>query len=138
MTFDLERFSLNELDALVAAATLRKRVLAKRRPVGVVRAKLTEVVASWGYTIDEVLASAPLSNSSSAKPRARRKARKVAAKYRDPQNRRNTWSGRGRMPVWLADRIKRGQSAADFLIPGLAKPTPKRNGVGQRSVFKSA
>ncbi|WP_251044695.1 MULTISPECIES: H-NS histone family protein [unclassified Lysobacter] len=29
---------------------------------------------------------------------------KVAAKYRDPENLRNTLSGRGRMPRWLAKK----------------------------------
>lgn len=138
MNLDVERLTEGELDALLAAAERRKRTLAKRRPIGVVRAELEAKVAAWGYTIDELLASSPANEPTPAKPRARRKAGKVAAKYQDPQNRRNTWSGRGSMPRWLADRVKRGQPAADFLIPGLAKPTPKRSAVGKRSVFKTA
>lgn len=138
MKFDLERFTLRQLEALVAAATLRKKALTKRRPIAVVRAELTAMVASWGYTLDELLATVPSPDAAPSKPRARRKTGKVAAKYQDPENKRNTWSGRGRMPLWLAYHVKRGRAAADYLIPGLAKPTPKRNAVGKRSVFKTS
>jgi len=138
MTFDLDRFSLTELDTLIAAATLRKKAVAKRLPIAVVRAELTAIVSSWGYTIDEVLGPTPSPAASPASDtRAKHKGSKVPAKYRDPENKRNTWSGRGRMPRWLAERVKRGHAAADFLIPGLARPTAKKNAVGQRSVFKS-
>nr|WP_233580177.1 H-NS histone family protein [Luteimonas sp. 100069] len=59
-----------------------------------------------------------------ASKRKTEKTGKVAAKYRDPDNKRRTWSGRGSMPRWLTEKVKRCQSAVDFLIPGLARPTP--------------
>lgn len=41
------------------------------------------------------------------------------------------------MPRWLTDRTKRGQSIADFLLPGLGRPTAKKSGrIGQRFVYK--
>jgi DNA-binding protein H-NS len=45
------------------------------------------------------------------------KGGKVAPKYRDPKNPANTWTGRGRMPRWLA-AATRGSKAKrdDFLI----------------------
>lgn len=135
MRFDLDHLSQTDLAALLSAALTRKERLAMRRPLAVVRAELTAMVVSWGYSIDEVLRIKPVSASTK---RAKRKASKPPAKYRDPENRRNTWSGRGRMPRWLADRVKRGQAAADFLIPGLARPTAKKTAVGQRTVFKSS
>jgi DNA-binding protein H-NS len=43
--------------------------------------------------------------------------RKVAPKYRDPKNRANTWTGRGRMPRWMAAATKGGKAKKDdFLI----------------------
>lgn len=36
---------------------------------------------------------------------------------RDPDNKRSTWSGRGRTLRWLAQKTKCGRSVADFLIP---------------------
>lgn len=60
---------------------------------------------------------------------------KVAAKYRDPDNKRNSWSGRGRMPPWPAQKTKHGRSATDFLIPGIARPTAgKCRSIGQKTV----
>jgi len=138
MNFDLNRFTLAELDELLAAAARRKKVLARRRPIAVVRAELTALAASCGYAIEELLGQPPMQNLSAAVTRRKRRSGKVAAKYRDPENKRNTWSGRGRMPLWLAYHVKRGRAAADYLIPGLAKPTAKRTEVGKRSVFKSA
>jgi DNA-binding protein H-NS len=42
---------------------------------------------------------------------------KVAAKYRDPNNRSNAWTGRGRMPRWMAAATKGGKAKKeDFLI----------------------
>lgn len=41
----------------------------------------------------------------------------VAAKYRDPKNAENTWTGRGRMPRWLVAATKGGKAKKeDFLI----------------------
>jgi DNA-binding protein H-NS len=41
----------------------------------------------------------------------------VAAKYRDPKNPENTWTGRGRMPRWMAAATKGGKAKKeDFLI----------------------
>jgi DNA-binding protein H-NS len=40
----------------------------------------------------------------------------VAVKYRDPKNPENTWTGRGRMPRWLAAATKGGKAKReDFL-----------------------
>ncbi|WP_425492083.1 H-NS family nucleoid-associated regulatory protein [Novilysobacter selenitireducens] len=79
-------------------------------------------------------AKAPSTPTRRSKPQSRARA---APKYRDPGNRRHTWSGRGRMPRWLADKVKRGHSVTDFLIPGLARPTAKSSHrIGQRSVVK--
>jgi DNA-binding protein H-NS len=44
------------------------------------------------------------------------KARNAAAKYRNPNNADEVWSGRGRMPLWLGAEIKAGKDREDFLI----------------------
>ena len=41
----------------------------------------------------------------------------VAAKYRDPKNPANAWTGRGRMPRWMTAATKGGKAKKeDFLI----------------------
>ena len=40
----------------------------------------------------------------------------VAAKYRNPDNHSETWSGRGRKPKWVEDKVAGGKSLDDLLI----------------------
>lgn len=44
--------------------------------------------------------------------------RKVEPKYRNPDSRSETWTGRGRMPLWMAALVKKGKKPDDFLIRG--------------------
>ena len=44
------------------------------------------------------------------------KGTKVAVKYRNPKDSSQTWTGRGRQPVWLAEAMKKGQKRDSFLI----------------------
>jgi DNA-binding protein H-NS len=37
-------------------------------------------------------------------------------KYRDPNNHKNTWTGKGRIPRWLSAYINQGQSIDIFKI----------------------
>ena len=41
---------------------------------------------------------------------------KVAPKYRNPDDQQDTWSGRGRKPLWMAAQLKKGKKAEEFLI----------------------
>jgi len=42
--------------------------------------------------------------------------RKVKPKYRNPDHKSETWTGRGRMPLWMAALVKKGKKTDDFLI----------------------
>ncbi|MEI2431146.1 H-NS histone family protein [Lysobacter yananisis] len=137
MNIDIEKLGLRELTALLSAAEQRKQLLAKRRSPALVRRKAAALAAQHGYTIEELFGDQPVAEMAAKKRSPRRKPSKVAAKYRDPDNKRNTWSGRGRMPRWLAQKTKHGRSATDFLIPGLAKPTARKtNSIGRRTLVK--
>jgi len=46
------------------------------------------------------------------------KGRKVAPKYRNPDKRSETWTGRGRTPLWMGALLKKGKKPDDFLIKG--------------------
>jgi len=41
---------------------------------------------------------------------------RVAAKYRNPENPAETWSGRGREPRWLAEKLAFGRKREEFAI----------------------
>ena len=41
---------------------------------------------------------------------------KVPPKYRNPANEKDTWTGRGRQPRWVAAEIANGRKLEDLLI----------------------
>ena len=125
MSIDITRLSAKELDALINEAKKRKNTLSRRKPIGVVRQKLTQLAKAEGYTIAELFGGVPVTKSS-AKPagapsRARKttkgyKLGKVAPKYRNPPNAEETWAGRGKPPRWLATYLDQGRQIDEFLI----------------------
>jgi DNA-binding protein H-NS len=101
---ELEKMSHAELAALEARIA---RLKAEKRESerATVRAKVTELAREHGFDIKELIGGG----------RGRRGS--VAAKYRDPQNPANTWTGRGRMPRWMVAAMKGGKTKKEeFLI----------------------
>ena len=45
-----------------------------------------------------------------------RNRRRGAARYRDPDDARHTWSGRGKHPRWLAEKIEAGHDLGEFEV----------------------
>ena len=133
MTIDLKNLSGKQLDALIAQAKKRKEAIGKRKPVATVRNKLTALARAEGYTIDELFGTDAVAAKSSAPRKAAagkgRKLGKVQPKYRNPEIPSQTWSGRGMQPKWLAEQVRRGRSAADFLISATLTAKPKRSGM---------
>ena len=142
MSIDLSTLSPRELGNLITTAKKRQAQLSKRAPLAQVRSKLTRLAKAEGYTIEELFgtASAARSGSGSAKsaPSAGRRLGKVAPKYRNPENPKETWTGRGKQPRWLAAYTARGRDLGEFLIPGTAKLTPKPQAAGTKRVVKKA
>jgi len=50
----------------------------------------------------------------------------VAPKHRNPENRSETWAGRGLTPRWLAAAIKAGKTLEHFSIAQKAKQATKK------------
>ena len=124
MSIDITRLSTKELDALIDQAKKRKHTLAKRKPLSVVRARLTALAKAEGYSIAELFGgatpkAAPAAAASAPKARKSTKGYKlgkVAPKYRNPGNAEETWAGRGKPPRWLAVQLEQGRKLEDFLI----------------------
>jgi DNA-binding protein H-NS len=121
MSIDVNRLSVKELDALINQAKKRKTTLSKRKPLAVVRAKLTQLAKAEGYSLTELFGGktpGPAATKSAAKPRKGKSAPtgKVAPKYRNPDNAAQTWSGRGMQPRWMASEVAKGRKPEDFLI----------------------
>lgn len=122
MSIDLSGLSAKELGALIKNAKKQQTIVAKRPAITKVRAQLTKLAKANGYTLEEVAGvAAPTrgrtSKASKAAPaKAVRKLGKVAPKYRNPANPKETWTGRGKQPRWMAALTKKGKKVEDFLI----------------------
>ncbi|QGW64077.1 H-NS histone family protein [Lysobacter soli] len=121
MSINLDSLSAKELDALISQAKKRKTTLSKRKPIAVVRKKLTQLAKAEGYSIGELFGgAAPAAPARAAKAPARKVSKNagksVAPKYRNPANPSETWAGRGKQPRWLAAQTSAGKKLEDFLI----------------------
>jgi DNA-binding protein H-NS len=130
MSIDLDKLSAKELDSLINQAKKRKTTLVKRKPIAAVRKKLVALAKADGYSIAELFggaSAAPKAGKAAASGKGR-KLGKVAPKYRNPANSRETWSGRGMQPRWLAAEVRRGRKPEDFLISATLTPKPHKPG----------
>jgi DNA-binding protein H-NS len=129
MTIDLNGLSAKELDALIAQAKKRRTTLSKRKPISLVRQKLTALAKAEGYSVAELFGGAgpaPARKASAAPAAAKGAGRKstkgyklgkVAPKYRNPADPSQTWAGRGQQPKWMSSQIATGgKTLQDFLI----------------------
>lgn len=121
MSIDLSGLSAKELGALIKSAKKQQTFVAKRPAITRVRSQLTKLAKASGYTIEELFADvAPARGRAKATKapakKAVRKLGKVAPKYRNPANPKETWTGRGKQPRWLAAHTAKGKKVEDFLI----------------------
>src|SRR3546814_7952636 len=102
--------------------------------VNEVREKIERLLKSSGLTLADVY---PARSGKGAKgPKS-----VVAPKYRNPANATQTWSGRGKRPLWFVQALtKRGTTAESLLIDGAPKAataTAAKKGVAKK-VAKTA
>lgn len=121
MSIDLSGLSPKELASLITQAQKRQTVIAKRTSITKVRSRILKFAKSEGYTVEELFGTtggaAPARGRAAKKATtAGRKLGKVAPKYRNPANSKETWSGRGKQPRWLAAYVATGKKPEEFLI----------------------
>lgn len=142
MSIDLTTLSPRELGSLITTAKKRQALLSQRTPVAKVRSKLTKLAKAEGYTIEELFGTGSGGGRAAKAPVAARGARKlgkVAPKYRNPENPKETWTGRGKQPRWLAAYTAKGRNLGEFVIPGVAAPTASKPKPGaKKRVVKKA
>lgn len=105
MSINLEALSLKELKKLerdVAAAIDSFEARAKAQALAVLDAKAREL----GFSLAE-LTGAEVSLKSKRSP--------AAAKYRNPANAKETWSGRGRKPFWFVAALAAGTDTSELM-----------------------
>ncbi|MCU9836635.1 H-NS histone family protein [Ruegeria sp. WL0004] len=62
--------------------------------------------AEFGFSLSEL----------ASEPRKSTKGTKATAKYRNPADPEQTWSGRGRKPQWIHDALHAGADISDLEI----------------------
>ena len=105
---DISNLSVAELEKLTdeAGALIESK---KEQELDAAYDKITEIAASVGVTLDELVARGnKTTKTTTRKP--------VAPRYRNPENQQETWTGRGKQPRWLAGKLAGGAKLEDFLI----------------------
>jgi len=99
MAINLEELSREELKKLLKDVEKAIKSVGKRE-LAAARNAAEKAVAEFGYTLDQI--------SGGKLPRGAGKGPKAKAKYRNPNNPEQTWSGRGRKPAWIHQAIADG------------------------------
>ena len=139
MSIDVKSYTLDQLKKLSAEIKKQQTKLAK------VREKLTKLAEAEGYSLMELFggkaggapkaakkagrkaaakkpgrpakqATKKAAKKATKKAASKRAGMKVAPKYRNPANPKETWTGRGRQPRWMAAQVKAGKKPEEFLI----------------------
>ena len=81
------------------------------------RQELRERLSKIAKLIGSDIGAAPAKTTPAAAKRVSpNKGRKVKPKYRNPKQRNDTWTGRGRQPRWLVHELTTGKKIESFLI----------------------
>jgi DNA-binding protein H-NS len=101
---NLDKMSYAELSEL--RSNVERMMLEKQSSErSALRQKMAEMAEAAGMSLDGLFGKGRKGNGS------------VAPKYRDPKNPENTWTGRGRMPLWMIAATKGSKAKKeDFLI----------------------
>ena len=105
MAIDLEKMSDKELKELRVRVEKAITTLDARR-LAAARKAAEEAVMKHGFALADLfggkVGKAPKSKS--------------PAKYRNPANASQTWSGKGRQPGWIKEGLAMGKKVGDFAI----------------------
>ena len=99
----IDKLSLKELQEL--RTRVEKQIITTQdRERIALRAKFEAMASDAGFGLSDLLGVRST------------KGKTVAAKYMNPDNPSETWSGRGRKPKWLTAKLEKGKKQSDFAI----------------------
>ncbi|HMN37397.1 MAG TPA: H-NS histone family protein [Hyphomicrobium sp.] len=105
---NLEKMSLKELVELEARVAKAIAVMRDKERAELKR-KMAEMAETHGFSVSELFGG--------ARGRGAGKSKSLGvARYANPDNRSDTWTGRGRKPNWLLERLRKGAKLEDFAI----------------------
>ena len=103
MAKEIDRMSFKELQDLEMKIK-RAKSTAQEKTRTDLKQKVEAMVASAGFKLTDLFGGRG------------GKGRKVAAKYVNPDDASETWTGRGRKPNWLVDAVKKGAKIESFSV----------------------
>ena len=104
---EIHNKSQDELLAIIAEAQIQLEAIKRSKHKEVI-AQIKELAASIGVTVE----------IHEDTKQASKNAAIVKAKYRNPDNQSQTWTGRGMAPKWLKALMDQGHDKSEFLING--------------------
>ena len=117
---ELRKLSLSELKRLKARVEteIGRRSNNTRRDL---LKKISKLTADAGLSLDDLLGTKkPVEAAAKGAKRGPKKGTgvkaKVAPKYCNPANAAETWTGRGRKPLWVVKELSSGKSLDALLI----------------------
>jgi DNA-binding protein H-NS len=113
MSTDLSQLSVAELEHVISQA----KSLVETKQVDAIKegyAQIEAIARGLGMSLEELIEAGRARGGRKPSTTAVRKP--VEARYRNPQNPSETWTGRGKPPRWLAAKITAGAKKEDFLI----------------------
>lgn len=103
MVKELDKMSLRELQALEVKIK-KAKANAEERGRAELRREIEEKITTAGFKITDIFGGRG------------GKGRTVPAKYVNPDDPGETWTGRGRKPRWLTAKLQNGAKIEKFLI----------------------
>lgn len=99
---DLSTYSLDQLISL--KRDVEKEIASfEKRALENARAELEKHAETLGYSLEQIM-------------NTKAKRTKIAPKYRDPNDPSQTWTGRGRKPIWILNQLDAGVQLKDLEI----------------------
>ena len=104
MAINYDDMSVAELGSVIADA--QNAIQAKKeQEKEAVRVEAVSLIESRGYSVEDIFPSG----------KAKKKT-KAPVTHRDPENPKNTWTGKGRKPKWLEEALMGGKELSEFRV----------------------
>jgi DNA-binding protein H-NS len=120
---DISELTVSELEELVKQCNsqIESRKKSKRKELA---RTFRQLARTEGLEVSEIVEESAASaarkrrpTKAASKKTGRKKTRgKVAPKYRNPGNSAETWTGRGRKPLWVVAALESGKQLQDLAI----------------------
>lgn len=101
-SINYDKMSVKELTDHIARAQ-KALAAVKERERSDLKQKIASLAENAGFSVGELFG-------------ARGRGKSASVKFMNPDNRSETWTGRGRKPNWLVAKLSKGAKMSDFAV----------------------